>query len=122
MSPRVLGPRTRRLDKREGGAGFGGRVASAVAVVREAAIKLEVHSYLSARLFIDRAYHGSLNLYGEGDHGFRELDAALLELYTTAAEAALRRARRYRQSREHVAQLQEALTSRAVIDQAKGSD
>jgi hypothetical protein len=86
----------------------------------EAAGNLGVSSYLSAPLFIDREYHGSLNLYGEGSHGFRELDAALVELYSTAAEAALRNALRYLRSRERVAQLREALTSRAEIDQAKG--
>lgn len=86
----------------------------------EAATDLGVSSYLSAPLFIDHEYHGSLNLYGEQSDGFRKLDAALLELYTTAAEAALRNARRYLQSREHVDHLRQALTSRAVIDQAKG--
>ncbi|WNV85940.1 GAF and ANTAR domain-containing protein [Umezawaea sp. Da 62-37] len=79
-----------------------------------------VASYLSAPLFIDTEYHGSLNLYGEQPHGFHALDAALLELYTTAAEAALRAARRYRQSMDHITQLKNALTSRATIDQAKG--
>ncbi|PRY44455.1 GAF and ANTAR domain-containing protein [Umezawaea tangerina] len=79
-----------------------------------------VASFLSAPLFIDEEYHGSLNLYGEKEHGFHALDAALLELYTAAAEAALRAARRYRQSLEHIGQLKEALGSRAVIDQAKG--
>jgi AmiR/NasT family two-component response regulator len=52
--------------------------------------------------------------------GFGALDTALLELYTTAAEAALRGARRYVTARETVGQLRTALTSRAVIDQAKG--
>ncbi len=85
-----------------------------------AASHLGIGSYLSAPLFIDDEYHGSLNLYGGRTHGFRELDAALLELYTTAAEAALRNARRYLRARRQAAELQEALTSRAVIDQAKG--
>jgi AmiR/NasT family two-component response regulator len=71
-------------------------------------------------VFIDSDYQGSLNLYGEHTHGYRELDAALLELYTTAVEAALRADRRYRKARDHAGQLREALTSRAVIDQAKG--
>lgn len=79
-----------------------------------------VASFLSAPLFIDSRYHGSLNLYGHAEHGFGKLDAALLELYTTAAEAGLRSAQRYRQTLDLVAQLREALTSRAVIDQAKG--
>ncbi|MFE9748708.1 ANTAR domain-containing protein [Saccharothrix saharensis] len=81
---------------------------------------LEIDSYLSAPLFLDDEYRGSLNLYGCGSHGFGELDAALLELYTTAAVAALRNARRYLRARRQVAQLEQALTSRAVIDQAKG--
>lgn len=79
-----------------------------------------VASYLSAPLFIDSEYHGSLNLYGEKPHGFVESDAALLELYTTAAETALRSARRYLQAREQAEHLRQALASRAVIDQAKG--
>jgi len=86
----------------------------------DAAGEAAVGSYLSAPLFIDEIYQGSLNIYGEDTHGFGALDAALVELYTTAAEAGLRAARRYQASRETVAQLRTALTSRAVIDQAKG--
>jgi GAF domain-containing protein len=85
-----------------------------------AAQEATMSSYLSAPLFVDSEYHGSLNLYSEGHHGFGALDAALLELYTTAAEAALRTARRYFHARETTEQLRTALTSRAVIDQAKG--
>ncbi|MEV7094969.1 GAF and ANTAR domain-containing protein [Amycolatopsis sp. NPDC051045] len=85
-----------------------------------AAGETAVAGYLSAPLSIDREYQGSLNLYSAGDEGFGALDAALLELYTTAAEAALRAARRYVTARETVGQLRSALTSRAVIDQAKG--
>jgi GAF domain-containing protein len=85
-----------------------------------AADALGIGSYLSAPLFIDDEYQGSLNLYGKQTHGFLKLDAALLELYTAAAEAALRNARRYFQSRRRMTELQLALTSRAVIEQAKG--
>lgn len=79
-----------------------------------------IGSVLSAPLFINSEYQGSLNLYGTAQHGYRELDAKLLELYTTAVEAALRADRRYRAARDHAGRLREALTSRAVIDQAKG--
>ncbi|PSL55950.1 GAF domain-containing protein [Saccharothrix carnea] len=79
-----------------------------------------VTGYLSAPLCVDEGIPGSLNLYGARTDGFRALDAALLELYTTAAEAALRNARRYLRARGQAAQLRQALTSRAVIDQAKG--
>ena len=85
-----------------------------------AASESAVLGYLSAPLFVDREYHGSLNLYDTGGNSFGALDAALLELYTTAAEAALRSARRHQAARETMAQLSSALTSRAVIDQAKG--
>jgi GAF domain-containing protein len=86
----------------------------------KAASDLGIGSYLAAPLFIDDEYHGSLNLYGKRTHGFRALDAALLGLYTTAAEAALRNTLRYLNARRHMADLHQALTSRAVIDQAKG--
>jgi GAF domain-containing protein len=79
-----------------------------------------VASYLSAPLYIDSEYHGSLNLYGYRPHGYRSLDEAMLELYTTAAEAALQSARRYLQARTQSEHLQTALGSRATIDQAKG--
>jgi GAF domain-containing protein len=85
-----------------------------------AAARRGVTSYLSAPLYVDKEYHGSLSLYGDQDHGFRRLDAALLELYTTAAEGALGNARRYLKSREQIEHLRTGLTSRAVIDQAKG--
>ncbi|WP_329048721.1 GAF and ANTAR domain-containing protein [Amycolatopsis sp. NBC_01488] len=86
----------------------------------DAAGTASVRSYLSAPLYIDKEFSGSLNLYGVDDHGFSELDAALLELYTTAAEAALRQAQRHRSARATTEQLRTALSSRAVIDQAKG--
>ncbi len=79
-----------------------------------------VADFLSAPLCVDEDTPGSLNLYSERANGFRALDAALLELYTTAAEAALLNARRYLRAREQATQLRQALTSRAVIDQAKG--
>jgi GAF domain-containing protein len=79
-----------------------------------------VASYLSAPLVIDSEYYGALNLYSYGYHGFRDLDAALLELFTVAVEGALRSTRRYLAARELAEQLREALVSRAVIDQAKG--
>ncbi len=86
----------------------------------DAAHAASVGSYLSAPLFIDKEFSGSLTLYGLDDHGFSELDAALLELCTTAAETALRHAERHRSARATTEQLRTALGSRAIIDQAKG--
>ncbi len=84
-----------------------------------AADECAVVAYLSAPLFVDHQYHGSLNLYDTGGNSFGALDAALLDLYT-AAESALRSTRRHQAARETMGQLRTALTSRAVIDQAKG--
>ena len=89
-------------------------------VFAQSSAKAGVGSYLCAPLFIDTQHHGSLNLYHSETHGFNALDTALLELYTTAAEAALRATQRYIRARRHTANLQQALTSRATIDQAKG--
>ncbi|WP_236594332.1 GAF and ANTAR domain-containing protein [Saccharothrix sp. 6-C] len=80
---------------------------------------LDVAGYLSAPFRVEGA-PGSLNLYSRRPDGFRALDAALLELYTTAAETVLRGARRHLRDRGQAVQLRQALTSRAVIDQAKG--
>ncbi|MCE6995066.1 GAF and ANTAR domain-containing protein [Saccharothrix sp. S26] len=80
----------------------------------------DVAGFLSAPLCVDEGTPGSLNLYSRRADGFRALDAALVELYSTAAEGAVRNARRYLRAREQADQLRQALTSRAVIDQAKG--
>lgn len=79
-----------------------------------------IGTVLSAPLFLDQDYQGALNLYGRDPRAMAELEVALLELYTAAAEAALAAELRYRTAREHTEQLHGALTSRAVIDQAKG--
>jgi GAF domain-containing protein len=85
-----------------------------------AAQQAGVNSYLSAPLFIDAEYSGALNLYSLHAHGYRELDAAVLELYTTAVESHLRTWRRYLATRRLTEQLRQALESRPVIERAKG--
>jgi GAF domain-containing protein len=52
-----------------------------------------VESYLSCPLFLDEDFVGSLNLYSGQRHGFADFDVALLELYATAACAAIANAR-----------------------------
>jgi GAF domain-containing protein len=79
-----------------------------------------VASYLSCPLFLDEQFAGSLNLYSAEGHGFGELDEAVLRLYVTAASQAIAGARRYARARRVAGQLREALSSRAVIDQAMG--
>jgi len=83
-------------------------------------VEAGIGSYLCAPLFVDDEHHGSLNLYHSDHHGFSGLEAALLRLYTASAEAALHSAHRHQRARGNIERLERALTSRAVIDQAKG--
>jgi GAF domain-containing protein len=80
-----------------------------------------VESFLSAPLFIDEQFAGSLNLYGRQADSFDDLDESLLRLYTTAAAAAIANARRYAEARRLAENLRRAIESRAVIDQAIGT-
>ncbi|WIX76908.1 GAF and ANTAR domain-containing protein [Amycolatopsis carbonis] len=77
-------------------------------------------SFLSAPLVVSDTHAGAVNCYSTRDHGFAELDEKLLDLYTTAATAALRTYNRYQHAHETAEHLRTALSSRAVIDQAKG--
>ncbi|GAB3729707.1 GAF and ANTAR domain-containing protein [Amycolatopsis oliviviridis] len=77
-------------------------------------------SFLAAPLSVSEHLAGAVNCYGIQDDGYAELDARLLEIYTTAVEAILRIYARYLDARTTIGQLRTALTSRAVIDQAKG--
>lgn len=79
-----------------------------------------VASYLAAPLAVEDSFAGALNLYSFGKHGFQELDAALLELFAIAVDGALLNTRRYLAARTLAGQLEHALGSRSVIDQAKG--
>ncbi|WIX90782.1 GAF and ANTAR domain-containing protein [Amycolatopsis sp. DG1A-15b] len=77
-------------------------------------------SFLAAPLVADERFSGAVNCYGRQDDGFEEVEAQLLELYTAAVAAILRVYHRYLTARETAEHLRTALTSRAVIDQAKG--
>ncbi|WP_410676755.1 ANTAR domain-containing protein [Amycolatopsis sp. cmx-4-68] len=86
----------------------------------EHARRLGVGSYLAAPLRVDGDLAGALNLFGYGDHGFAETDSRLLQLYTTIVSFGLRTTRRYHRARQRAADLETAMNSRAVIEQAKG--
>ncbi|MEV6642629.1 GAF and ANTAR domain-containing protein [Amycolatopsis sp. NPDC051371] len=86
----------------------------------EHALSLGVGSYLAAPLRVDGTLAGALNLFGYGDHGFAETDSRLLRLYTTIVSFGLRTTRRYHRARQRAAELETAMSSRAVIEQAKG--
>jgi transcriptional regulator with GAF, ATPase, and Fis domain len=63
---------------------------------------------------------GSLNVYSRTRSAFDSFDQELMRLFTVAASMAVTNAHRWQQSRDTVSQLQQALTSRSDIDQAKG--
>lgn len=63
---------------------------------------------------------GSINIYSRRAAAFDPFDEELMRLYTATACQAIANARRWQESRETVAQLEQALTSRSTIDQAKG--
>ncbi|UQS26912.1 GAF and ANTAR domain-containing protein [Amycolatopsis thermalba] len=63
---------------------------------------------------------GSLNLYSRIDGAFDPFDQKLMRLFTGAASAAISNARRWYHARQQIRHLENALTSRAEIDQAKG--
>ena len=82
--------------------------------------ELGLRSFLAAPLIAGSRAIGSLNLYSVDPDGFEELDEALIGLFSGQASVALANARLYRSAVSLTDQLQEALASRAVIEQAKG--
>ncbi|WP_243789357.1 GAF and ANTAR domain-containing protein [Saccharopolyspora gloriosae] len=72
-----------------------------------------IGSMLSFQLFARENTLGALNLYSTEPHGFTADSQALGSLFAAHAAMALGES-------QHVAQLQQALTSRDVIGQAKG--
>jgi AmiR/NasT family two-component response regulator len=64
---------------------------------------------------------GSLNLYSTSEDGFDALDEVLVGMFTGQASVALANAQLYRAAQQLSEQLSEALSSRAVIERAKGA-
>ncbi len=69
----------------------------------------------------DNELVGSLNAYSTTTDEFDLVDETLLALYTDAAGQAISSARRWRHMRGTVARLEQAMASRADIEQAKGA-
>ena len=80
----------------------------------------DVRSFLAAPLMVRGEAIGALNLYSSKPSGFTALDDVLVALFTGQAAVALANTRMYAEAVRLTNQLQEAITSRAVIDQAKG--
>jgi GAF domain-containing protein len=79
-----------------------------------------VGSYLSAPLSIDERHLGALNIYGFGGHGFDDIDETIVKVFVIAVEAAVWNAQRARVAQTELDGLQEAMKTRAYIEQAKG--
>jgi len=85
-----------------------------------------ISASLSMPLLVERAevepdIVGSLNIYSATATAFDPFDESLMKLYMLTAGLAIANARRWQRSRETIEQLTGALTSRSVIDQAKGA-
>jgi GAF domain-containing protein len=79
-----------------------------------------LRSYLSAGLSLAGRSLGALNLSSRDTDGFSKLDEDMVALLTGPAAASIVVASRYAEARGLAAQLEQALRSRAVIDQAIG--
>jgi transcriptional regulator with GAF, ATPase, and Fis domain len=82
--------------------------------------EMGLRSYLSAGLGLAGHRLGALNLSSHDPDGFSQLDEDLIALFTVPASAAIVVVGRYAEARDLAAQLEHALRSRAVIDQAIG--
>lgn len=85
-----------------------------------AARRLGIRASLSAPLLIQGDAVGALNLYGFQAHQFTELDRARAAVLASETGAALSVALRFTRQAETADQLERALRSRSVIDQALG--
>ena len=82
--------------------------------------EMGLRSYLSAGLGLAGRTLGALNLSSHDTDGFSQLDEDLIALFTVPAAAAIVVVGRYAEARDLAEQLEQALGSRAVIDQAIG--
>jgi GAF domain-containing protein len=82
--------------------------------------RLGVHSALSLPLLLPDQVIGAINVYAHRKNVFDEHAAHLGELFAAPAAVAVHNARVLTQARALAAQLQQALDTRPVIDQAIG--
>jgi GAF domain-containing protein len=82
--------------------------------------RLGVHSALSLPLLLPDQVIGAINVYARSKNVFDEHAAHLGELFAAPAAAAVHNAQVLTQARALAAQLQKALSTRPVIDQAIG--
>lgn len=82
--------------------------------------RLGVHSALSLPLLLDERVLGALNVYAHGRDAFGADAVDCGEAFAPHAAASVHNAQMLAQAERVIAQLQEALSSRAEIDQALG--
>lgn len=80
----------------------------------------DVRSFLAAPLMLRGESIGALNLYSSKPSGFTALDDVLIALFTGQASIAVANAKMYADAVQLTQQLQEAIASRSIIEQAKG--
>jgi GAF domain-containing protein len=88
---------------------FGSRVA-----------RMNVHSALSLPLITSDGVVGAMNVYAHAKGAFDDRSVELGQLFAVPAAIAVQNAQVLAQTKRLAAQLQDALSSRAVIDQAVG--
>lgn len=82
--------------------------------------RLGVHSALSLPLLVDTDVIGAINVYAHAKDVFDDRAAHLGELFAAPAAVAVHNARILVQARQLTPQLQQAMTTRPIIDQAIG--
>ena len=87
---------------------------------REACLEHGVLSTLSLPLSVEEQTYGALNLYAKTEHAFDSPDTETACLFASQAAIVLANATAYWSARAKAEQLEAALASRAVIEQAKG--
>jgi GAF domain-containing protein len=85
-----------------------------------AVARMNVHSSLSLPLVTPEGVVGSMNIYAHAKRSFDDRSTELGEAFSVSAAVAVQNARLIAQSQRLAEQLQEALVSRAGIDQAIG--
>jgi GAF domain-containing protein len=84
------------------------------------AMRLGINSSLSMPLIVEGALIGALNLYGKHVKAFEEHSERLASCFARQASATLANAEIHDRTVALVTQLTEALSTRSVIDQARG--
>jgi GAF domain-containing protein len=130
------GPLASVLDERQYAAGFGPCMDAAITGTTIAiddtstddlypdfsrlAADHGVHHVLSVGMPIPQRTIGALNVYGRGPATFDDEEVRLAATFAGYAAVSLANAALYNSTAELAAQMQQAMASRAVIEQAKG--